>query len=697
LLHRPGEFSAPGGVLGSGEFGEGGGATLGERLSRIAAADGCEQRLDHGDLLLRLPDARGSGFGGDCAACDLLKLAALEPAASLGAMLIDAASRAAERDAGLIEVHALFDPQAERCERLRTIAGLENHLIEKNAIAAQAAIGAELRGGSAGRFAGHAPGGIRRSAVRQGRRASPWQMRKIDRPPSPSPHVRMQPRQTTLIHLPLIPIRHCGILLGFLVALLAQLCGTLAHSATAPMNVLFIMADDFRPETGTYGSRALTPNLDRLARRALQFNNAFAQQAVCNPSRSSMLTGLRPDTIGLWCNGTHFRELKPDVTTLPLWFKKHGCVSRCVGKIFHNWHTKEHGDPRSWSAPEFLHYANHGEDDAQVKGELPPNLAQTVGGFGYAKNGICECRDVPDEAYYDGRVAAEAARVIGEVKDQRFFLAVGFWKPHAPFNAPKKYWDLYDRAKLPPLDPRRPEGAPEIAFHQSTEVLGPVANQKTPTAEQAAEMRHGYFANISYMDAQLGKVLDALDASGVADRTIVVFVADHGYHIGEHTLWGKTSNFEFDAHVPLFIAMPGMKTAGKQTRSPVELLDLFPTLVDLCQLPKPAGLEGVSLAPVLEDPSALPQPCAFTQHPRPAYYDREPSGQPKAMGYSVRTPRVRYTEWRDWKSGEVIARELYDAASDPNELRNAADAPAVESAQREAAELLKAQFPAIQH
>ncbi|MEO6740296.1 MAG: sulfatase, partial [Chthoniobacteraceae bacterium] len=352
------------------------------------------------------------------------------------------------------------------------------------------------------------------------------------------------------------------VLFACLIAVLAHFCGTAASAATAQPNVLFIVADDFRAELASYGSPAITPNLDRLAKRTLQFDRAYAQQAVCNPSRSSFLTGRRPDTLKIWNNGTHFREVNPDVMTLPLWFREHGYDTRCVGKIFHNWHTKVHGDPRSWSAPEFLHYANHGDDDAQVKGELPPNLAKTVTGFGYAKNGICECRDVPDEAYFDGRVAAEAVRMLGEVKAKPFFLAVGFWKPHAPFNAPKKYWDFYDREKLPPLDEHnagRPVGAPDIAFHQSTEVLGPVKNQKRPTPEQAAEMRHGYFANISYMDAQLGKVLDALDASGVADRTIVTFVADHGYHIGEHTLWGKTSNFELDARVPFFIGTPGMK------------------------------------------------------------------------------------------------------------------------------------------
>jgi iduronate 2-sulfatase len=456
--------------------------------------------------------------------------------------------------------------------------------------------------------------------------------------------------------------------------------------------VLFIMADDFRAELASYGSVARTPNLDRLGRRSLQFDRAYAQQAVCNPSRSSMLTGRKPDTLRIWNNGTHFRELNPEVTTLPLWLKEHGYETRCVGKIFHNWHTAVHGDARSWSAPEFLHYATHGDDLPQVEGELPPNLA-TLTPLRYGATAMCECRDVPDTAYYDGRVAAEAVRVLGEIKEKPFFLAVGFWKPHAPFNAPKKYWDLYERGKLPPLDGRRPAGAPELAFHDSREMLGPPAKQAPLTPEQAAEMRHGYFANIAYMDAQLGKVLDALEASGVADRTIVTFVGDHGYHIGEHSLWGKTSNFELDARVPFFISTPGMKTAGQRTSALVELLDLFPTLVELCGVRAPQGLEGVSLGSILRDPKATVHRGAFTQHPRPAYYDREPGGQPKAMGVSVRTARVRYTEWREWGTGKVLARELYgDDEGDRAEMRNAVDAAELRAAREEAEGLLRERF-----
>jgi iduronate 2-sulfatase len=238
--------------------------------------------------------------------------------------------------------------------------------------------------------------------------------------------------------------------------------------APRPPNVLFIMADDLRIEAGMGGLRAHAPNLVRLNTRATRFYATYCQQAVCNPSRSSLLTGLRPDTIGLWNNSVHFRQLRPDVVTLPQRFKLAGYETRGVGKIFHNWHTAEKGDARAWSAPEFLHYANHGDDAPIVSGALPPNQVTGVTGLRkYGQVPMTECRDVPDEAYYDGRVAAEAVRTLAEVKDRPFFLAVGFWKPHAPFNAPAKYWSLYRREQFADFDGQRPAGAPAPAVHQT--------------------------------------------------------------------------------------------------------------------------------------------------------------------------------------------------------------------------------------
>ncbi|MEY3958503.1 MAG: hypothetical protein RJA37_1106 [Verrucomicrobiota bacterium] len=474
--------------------------------------------------------------------------------------------------------------------------------------------------------------------------------------------------------------------------LAALLFAVTAPGADKRVNVLLIMADDLRLEPGLLGIRTLTPNLTRLSWRATSFSAAHCQQAVCNPSRSSLLTGLRPDSLGLWNNSVHFRQLKPDAVTLPHRFRLAGYETRCTGKIFHNWHTAEKGDARAWSAPEFLHYANHGDDAPMVKGELPPNLVTGVPGVRkYGQVPMTECRDVPDEAYYDGRVAAEAVRTLEEIKDRPFFLAVGFWKPHAPFNAPAKYWSLYRREQFMDYDGRRPVDAPEQAFHESTEILG---KGRAPTAEEAAEMRHGYFANISYLDAQVGKVLDALDRSGVAERTAVVFVSDHGYHLGERSLWGKTSNFEFDTRVPLKISLPG-QTRGAATGSFAELIDLYPTLLEICGIPRPERLDGTSLVPLLRDPAATVKQAAFTQHPRPAYYDRSPGGKPTNMGYTVRTDKGRYTEWRDWTTGKPVAREFYAATSSvlSDETVNRVDDPAHAVAVADAERMLLSVHP----
>jgi iduronate 2-sulfatase len=284
-------------------------------------------------------------------------------------------------------------------------------------------------------------------------------------------------------------------------------------------------------------------------------------------------------------------------------------------------------------------------------------------------------RDVPDEAYFDGRIAALAVKALGEIKDKPFFLAVGFWKPHSPFNAPKRYWDLYERSAIsPPANPRPPIGAPKLALHDSREILGAFKDRPggRPTDEEVLALRHGYYAGISYVDAQIGKVLDELDRLELHKNTIVVLWSDHGYHLGEHALWAKTSNFELDARVPLVIATPE-QSCGRRTDAIVELLDLYPTLADLCGLTTPGNLAGTSLRPVLAGSQDKGKAFAVTQHPRPAYYgDEEPL---EAMGYSLRTDRFRYTEWRSVTDGKVLARELYDHQDDPAETVNLASQP----------------------
>lgn len=434
-------------------------------------------------------------------------------------------------------------------------------------------------------------------------------------------------------------------------------------SARAKPNVLFIATDDFRADIGCYGHPLVkTPNLDALARRAMVFDRAYCQQALCNPSRASLMTGRRPDTLRIWNLTKHYRS-EPGVVTLPEHFKNSGYFTQGIGKLFHNWKTPDQSDPHSWSVPEQMHVGTHYDDTPKIDGPLPPNSA---------KHPKAECRDVPDEAYYDGRIARMSIAALREcsAKAEPFFLGIGFWKPHSPFNAPKKYWDLYRREAIPAPSPAGwPQDAPRVAWHNSREILGDKG--AAPPPEITQEIRHGYLANISYLDAQIGRVLDELDRLKLTENTIIVFWSDHGYHLGEQTLWAKTSNFELDARVPLMIATPGMK-GGQRTGSLAELLDLYPTLSELCALPLPEGLEGVSLVPVLRDSTKTVRAAAMTQHPRPAYY----KGAPEAMGYSVRLPGFRYTEWRDWKSGNVLARELYDHRNDPGETRNLASDPA---------------------
>ena len=485
---------------------------------------------------------------------------------------------------------------------------------------------------------------------------------------------------------------HSYTLIPFIAAFVLPVFGANGDAAADErLNVLFIAADDLRNDLACYGDPlAKTPNLDRLAERGVVFNRAYCQQALCNPSRASIMTGRRPDTLGIWDLPTHFREVQPDIVTLPQWFKQHGYFTQNIGKVFHNWRQEIHGDPGSWSVPAVMHYATHDSDTPQVVGELPPNLARAR---------RTECRDVPDEAYFDGRIAAQAVQALRTLKkkDQPFFLAIGFWKPHLPFNAPKPYWDLYDRRQIAPAtNPTPPQNCPEVALHDSRELLGTPGRPARPgrptgplNDAEVLELRHGYLAGVSFLDAQVGKLLDELDRLDLSDQTVVVFWSDHGFHLGEHGLWCKTSNFELDARVPLIIARPKARPQGVKTDALAELLDLYPTLIELCGLPMPRGLEGVSLVPVLKDPTVLVKGAAFTQHPRPAYY----KGEPQTMGVSVRTARYRYTEWRDFVTGRAVARELYDHASDPDENRNVIDSPPDQVALEEALGLLMRTFP----
>jgi len=414
-------------------------------------------------------------------------------------------------------------------------------------------------------------------------------------------------------------------------------------------NVLFIAVDDLRPQLGCYGDTvAHTPNIDRLAKIGIVFNRAYCQQAVCAPSRASVLTGRRPDATKVWDLKTHFRTALPHVVTLPQHFKQQGYDTRNVGKIYHD--PKNAQDPISWSAPEIMAVT----DEAGPKYVLTENLP-TAGSW---KAAATECVDVPDSAYVDGKVGNAAVKLIEELKDTTFFLAVGFRRPHLPFTAPKRYWDLYDVDEIPlPAHDRAPENTPEIALHNSVELRGytDIPDVGPMSSGKIRELRHGYYASVSYIDHQIGRLLDELERQNLLANTIIVLWSDHGYHLGELDLWSKTTNFELDTRVPLIIASPLFHHQHVHTDALVELVDLYPTLADLAGLPITDGLEGTSMAPLIANPNRTWKKAVFSQFPRPWMYQ----GEPEVMGYSVRTADYRYTEWISTNDKSVKAAELY--------------------------------------
>ncbi len=448
-------------------------------------------------------------------------------------------------------------------------------------------------------------------------------------------------------------------------------------------NVLFIAVDDLRPALGCYGDGdAISPNIDRLAARGMVFQRAYCQQAVCNPSRASLMTGLRPDTTKVWdlkshfrqelpahladlpqyCGGSHFRQANPDVITLPEVFKRHGYIARSVGKIYHG--SPQAQDPQSWSDEAILNVVWKSADYL-----LPANQAGAAVSWPGFKMAATEAADAPDNAYGDGKVAEAACELIAGFGDSPFFLAVGFRKPHLPFSAPKRYWDLYERDAISaPQHAEKPTGIPDFAWHNSRELRGyaDIPDEGPLPDDLIQQLRHGYYACVSYMDAQVGKLLDALEKHGYEDNTIVVLWGDHGYHLGEKALWCKTTNYELDTRAPLIISAPGM--AAGECAALVEFVDIYPTLVECCRLPEREGLDGLSMTPLLRQPKQPWKTAAFSQFPRPWAY----RGEPAVMGYSMRTERFRYTEWQDFRSGRALERELYDHSASHAEIKNLA-------------------------
>jgi iduronate 2-sulfatase len=463
--------------------------------------------------------------------------------------------------------------------------------------------------------------------------------------------------------------------LAFLVTLLLAPAAPLHAAEPARPNVLFVVFDDLNNRIGCYGDPvAKSPNLDRLAARGTVFTRAYCQQPICGPSRASFMSGRRPDSLGITSMTKYLYDLHPDAVTIPQWFMQHGYTSMSIGKVLGGYGNPEHF--KKLSVPDRRTGGKTKDEFALPKGAaLPPNLAKDL---------LCENRDVPDEACFDtvsANLAITELRALAK-KPEPFFLALGLFKPHTPYKVPKRYWDLYRREDIPAIEPAaRPRNAPDIAFHANHEILGEPSARRLLDEEARREIRHGYYAAMSFADAQFGRVLDALDELKLADNTIVVIIGDNGFHLGEHDVWGKMTLFGWDARVPLIISAPGIGKGGAKTSAISELIDIFPTLTDLSGLPSPPQLDGTSLVPVLKDASTTVKTAALTQHPRPAlYWGGGPQSLPQVMGYAFWTDRWSYHEWRDFKTGHIVGQELYDQQTDPLETVNQAgtvDAAAV--------------------
>ena len=508
--------------------------------------------------------------------------------------------------------------------------------------------------------------------------------------------------------------------------LLSILVASAPAIAVERPNVLFIAIDDLRPELGCYGSEiAVTPNLDAIAGNGLLFNRAYCQQAICSPSRASLMTGARPDTIGVTENYTYFRDLNPDIVTLPQHFRASGYETVNCGKIYHG---KFNDLEKSWSRQ-------------PARKLMPKGLPKPIGIGGYAlaenrklvaekkkrfganahsallKGPAYEAADVNDQTFEDGYntdlAIVTMKDMIQKNSDKPFFLGLGFKKPHLNFVAPKKYWDMYDPNDLPSgTYTDAPEGGAAMGLHASFELrtrhgipkYGPIGPELSKT------LLHGYLACTSYVDAQIGRMIEALDEAGVRDNTIIIIWGDHGWHLGDMGVWGKATNYEIAARVPLMIWTPDMpdENRGVKTDALVELVDMYPTLCELAGLKSPDHLEGHSFAPLLHDPDQAWKTAAFSQYPNPAL--REWAANPitpdmrklffgpliddveaaimkqqgakwnrelfekDLMGYSMRTERHRLVVWKDVKNpkSEPVYVELYDHQNDPAESTNIA-------------------------
>lgn len=485
------------------------------------------------------------------------------------------------------------------------------------------------------------------------------------------------------------------------------LCGTFlfarGEKQNTKYNILFIAVDDLKPEIGCYGNKLIkTPNIDRIASQGTIFLQNYCQQAICGPTRASLMTGKRPDYTKVWDLKTKMRDINPDILSIPQYFAQQGFTTAGIGKIYDPRcidNSKDQDKP-SWSVPYFnipdnyyyqsqstmLSFYQNPETrrtaekyykEADAKGLKGNEAREYV--LKFVRPSV-ESMDLPDNAYNDGAMANRAVDILAELsKNQKpFFFAVGFARPHLPFVAPKKYWDMYNRDDMPLAKfQEHAKNSPELAYHNSGEMrtytdIPPLAsftdikiNRIGLPAEKQKELIHGYYAAVSYMDAQLGKVLHALDSLGIAENTIIVLWGDHGWHLGDHDLWCKHTNFENATRAPLIISAPGINKGI--TESTTEFVDIFPTLCDLTGLKIPKNLDGKSLLPLMKNPEFIVNNYAVSQYPHKG-----------KMGYSIRTKQYRLTWWMEngflsnsaFSSSLIVAREFYDYANDPLETEN---------------------------
>ena len=436
------------------------------------------------------------------------------------------------------------------------------------------------------------------------------------------------------------------LLLGMLIVALGQ--ARIDADIGARKNVLFIAADDLRPELGVYGTRAITPHIDALAAMGVTFNRAYCQYPVCNPSRASLMSGLRPDTIGIWNLSEGIRTHVRDVVTLPQHFKNNGYFAQGFGKIFHNGFN----DSKSWSVP----------------------FREAAFDYFTGKSWSMVTRNL--DRLPDAVTSDRAIEALGSLKDRTepFFLAVGFIRPHLPFKAPASFFDMYPIESINlPDNYFRTQNLPDIAIMQVDELgsYSDILSRSSISDQQAKELIRAYLACVSYVDEQVGRILEALDELGLRENTIIVFWGDHGFHLGENRLWSKAMNFNICGRSPLIVSAPGHSQAAVKSDALVEFVDIYPTLCELAELPTPEVLEGLSFAPLLENPSRPWKTAAFYQHTATSLASRYP------MGYTIKTDQFRYTEWTQVSRNvkEVVARELYDHSIDLGENVNVAEDP----------------------